>query len=52
MVSLRSQVIALVAVDVGFGSVFAVRRGPSTAHHDVVVHEAGIGQIATFETNT
>jgi hypothetical protein len=34
------------------GSVFAVKRGLSTAHHDVAVHEAGIGHFWTFPAAT
>jgi len=30
------------------GSVFAGQRGLAAAHHDVVVHEARIGQLQTY----
>jgi hypothetical protein len=34
---------------VGFGSAFAVQRGFTPAHHDAAVHEAGNGQLWTYD---
>ncbi len=31
------------------GSVFAVQRGLSATHHDAAVHEAGNGQVPSFD---
>ncbi len=40
-----------VALDVCYGSVFAVQHGLTAAHDDAAVHEAGIGQIRSFDYN-
>ncbi len=36
------------ALNVSFGSVFAVQHSLTAARHDAAVHEAGIGQFQTF----